>query len=139
MKCNVNSRFKKMQQDNRNFKDLRFQGAVHCGRRKRRSADDYIVMPEDDGLLDYEYNPTPLNVTIPTWPTKSGKTNIEVKRQCNKTIMSSVVAKACKKIESFSFDVYIDQCIEDVKVCHIASPVPRALHQPSYKSRSTFT
>ena len=118
VKCDINSRVKRMQRDNKNFKNLRFQGAVHCGRRKRRSADDEIVMPEDDGLLDYVYNPTPLNITIPKWPTETGKTKLEVKRHCNNTIMSSVVAKACKKIESFNFGLYIDQCIEDVKVCH---------------------
>ena len=114
--CNIESLAKKGTNDKPNYKDVKFPGSVHCGRRRRRSTEDAIVMPEDDGLFDYVYNPAPLNITIPKWPTKTGKTMVEVTRNCNKTIMTSIAAKACKKIESFNFDLYVDQCIEDVKV-----------------------
>eukprot|EP00795_Rhopilema_esculentum_P011219 gene11219-21402_t len=102
-----------------NQKPLRFANEDICSRRKRRSvhrSGDSITIPDDDGSSDYVYDPTPLNITIPVWPTKTGKTQADVQKYCTDTIMNSQTGKMCQKLDSFDFSPTIDQCVEDIKV-----------------------
>ena len=97
------------------WKELRYGGS-NCKRRKRRSVDDVIVLPEDDEAVNYVYDPKPLpNITI-EWPTKSGKTEAQVTDYCNKTIRESAPGKICAKIADFNFTSFLMQCIDDIKV-----------------------
>ena len=79
-------------------------------------ADD-IILPDDRDIADYLYNPDPLiNVTVPEWPTATGKTFQNVKSHCTDAISSSGPGKVCKRIENFDFNPFIQQCIEDIQV-----------------------
>ena len=96
------------------WKEIRYRESS-CKGRKKRSVEEVIILPEDDGI-DYVYNPKPLpNVTI-EWPTKSGKTKDQVTNYCNKTIMDSAPGKICVKIYDFNFNPFLLQCIDDIKV-----------------------
>ena len=96
---------------------MNFPGGKHCGKRRRRSLGDSIVLPDDSDLADYLYNPDPLiNVTVPDWPTPTGKTLESVRSHCTDKVKSSESGKICKRIENFDFNPFIDQCIDDIQV-----------------------
>ena len=97
------------------WKEIRYGGS-NCKRRTRRSVEDVIILPEDDDSVDYTYDPKPLpNVPI-DWPTKSGKTEVQVTNYCNKAIKDSAPGKICAKIPDFNFTSFMLQCIDDIKV-----------------------
>ena len=100
------------------WRDLTFPNAKHCGRRKRRSTSDKIVLPDDDeDLFSYVYDPAPLSLVVPKWPTPSGKTLASTRAYCDRTIRTSEVAKICTKlIATFNLADYITECITDVQV-----------------------
>ena len=83
-------------------------------------------MPDVDEPTNYIYDPKPWNVTIPTWPTRLGKAEAFVKSHCNNAIRNSQAGRVCNKIQSFDFQVFIDQCVEDTKVKYhfLHSPPP---------------
>ena len=96
---------------------MNFPGGKHCGKRRRKSINDDIVLPNDNDLGGYLYNPDPLiNVTIPDWPTPNGNTLNSVKNHCKDVITSSAPGKICSRIDNFDFMLYIDQCIDDIQV-----------------------
>ena len=97
------------------WKEIRYGGSK-CKRRKKRSAEDVITLPEDDEVVDYIYDPKPLPYVEVRWPTKSGKTAAKVTYYCNKSIKDSAPGKICAKISNFNFTSFILQCIEDIKV-----------------------
>ena len=105
-------------QGTKGWKDLNFPGGKHCGKRRRRAtSEDEIILPDDNQLVDYVYDPDPLNnITIPDWPTPSGKTYNFVKRHCEEAVMNSKPGKVCKKIGDFEFKPFVDQCIDDIQV-----------------------
>ena len=104
-------------QGQRGWKNLKFPGGEHCGKRKRRSLADDIVLPDDRDIADYLYNPDPLvNISISEWPTPLGKTLQNVKRHCTDAVKTSEAGMVCKRIENFYFTPFIEQCIEDVQV-----------------------
>ena len=55
-------------------------------------------------------------MTIPQWPTATGKTLETVKQYCENAVMNSEPGKVCKVIPDFDFDIYVAQCVEDIKV-----------------------
>ena len=97
------------------WKEFRYGGSS-CKRRKRRSAENFILLPEDDEAVDYVYDPRPLPYVGVHWPTKSGKTKTQVTTYCNKSIRDSAPGKICAKISNFNFTSFLLQCIEDIKV-----------------------
>ena len=76
-------------------------------------------MSDVDEPSVFMYDPKPRNITVPTWPTGTGKTLAGVTIHCFNAIRQSQAGKVCSKIESFDFQVYIDQCVEDTKVMNI--------------------
>ena len=101
------------------WKNLNFPGGKHCGRRKRRSTggDDILLPDDDDALNDYVYNPEPIvNITIPEWPTLSGKTHQTVMTYCDAAVRTSEPGLVCSSIDDFDFAPFIEQCVEDVQV-----------------------
>eukprot|EP00794_Sanderia_malayensis_P012364 gene12364-13634_t len=100
------------------WKNLKFPGGQHCGRRRRRrSTTTDIVLPEDNVATGYIYDPSPIiKFTPPQWPTASGKTKNNVTSHCTDRIMSSEPGEVCKSIPDFDFSPFIEQCIEDVQI-----------------------
>lgn len=98
------------------WKSLGFSANYKCSQRKRRATDDSILLPNDEDFSNYIYDPTPFNVTIPSWPTKTGKAKNSVTLYCTKAVKDSEAGRVCGVIPSFNFSSFIDQCIEDVKV-----------------------
>ena len=94
-------------------------GAEHCGRRKRRSMDDsVIILPDDGNTAIYDYNPTEVTGLVPLFPTKSGINENDAIRECRDKILNSAAAKACIEVigSSFKTNDYEDQCVLDIKV-----------------------
>ena len=89
---------------------------THCSRRRRRSTDSSIILPDNSDTGDYLYDPVPLNISIPTWPTATGKTQAAVETHCTQSIMNSGPGKICQELDDFSFAPFNSQCVEDIKV-----------------------
>eukprot|EP00794_Sanderia_malayensis_P012371 gene12371-13641_t len=101
------------------WKDLNFPGGQNCGkRRKRRSTDENIILPDDDNdLANYVYNPKPLVIVAPQWPTASGKTQATVKAYCEQEINNSTAAKICSKLlDNINFTKFVSECVADVQI-----------------------
>ncbi|XP_065651908.1 von Willebrand factor D and EGF domain-containing protein-like [Hydra vulgaris] len=101
------------------WKKLDFPGAHYCGRRKRRSIDDnVIILPDDGDSLIYEYNPEQISGTLPNFPTSSGITRNKAIDVCKNKIRNSIVGKACLDVigSSFSTDVFEQDCVIDIQV-----------------------
>ena len=99
-----------------NWKELKPPIETHCSRRRRRSTDSSIILPDNSGTGDYLYDPVPLNISIPTWPTATGKTKAAVETHCTQSIMKSGSGKICQELDDFTFAPFISQCVEDIKV-----------------------
>eukprot|EP00795_Rhopilema_esculentum_P011235 gene11235-21422_t len=124
-----------------NQKPLIFENEDFCSRRKRRSvhrSGDFITIPDDDGSSDYVYDPTPINITIPVWPTKTGKTQADVQKYCTDTIMNSQTGKMCQKLDSFDFSPTIDQCVEDIKIADDFALVNSAIQSLAEMCKDDF-
>jgi len=108
----------KYSQGFKGWKELTFPGAEHCGRRKRRSLDnDIIVLPDDGDSAKYTYNPTPFTPVEQTFPTPKGKTESQSQSHCDSTIRQSSIGKTCLKlIAAFDITDYIEQCVTDVRI-----------------------
>ena len=89
---------------------------MRCNKRSRRSTDSYIILPDNSDTADYLYDPVLLNISIPTWPTATGKTKAVVEAHCTQSIMNSGPGKICQDLDDFSFQPFITQCVEDIKV-----------------------
>ncbi|XP_065651900.1 von Willebrand factor D and EGF domain-containing protein isoform X6 [Hydra vulgaris] len=101
------------------WKTLEFPGAKHCGRRKRRSLDDNIIVLPDDGSTGiYDYNPVQVSGNFTSFPTASGITENEAKEVCKNRIRNSTAGKACLDVigPSFVTDSYEQQCVIDIQV-----------------------
>ena len=102
-----------------------FPGAEHCGRRKRRSLNDnVIVLPDDGDTAVYDYKPDQFTANEQSFPTPEGKTEQDAMKTCNSNIRGSFIGKAClNTIKGFDIQDYIHQCITDVRVSfmHIRS------------------
>ena len=118
IKCNAKSTtYEDMYRiDSAGYKEYRFPALQHCGNRQRPSTGNEIDLPDSGPHPDYRYDPTNKNVTIPTWPTKNGKTRLEVTNYCNNKIRNSQGGTICSRIDVFDFQPYIVQCISDVQV-----------------------
>lgn len=96
--------------------EFRYPGESSCSKRKKRSLESVITLPEDDEAIGYVYDPKPLaNISV-EWPTKSGRTEENVTNYCNEAIRNSAPGKVCAKMADFNFTSYILQCIDDIKV-----------------------
>ena len=100
------------------WRDLNFPGGKHCGRRKRRSTTDQIVLPDDDeNLMQYLYDPEQISPMVPQWPTPKGKTLAATRSYCDKEIRRSEVAKICTKlIDGFDVTDFVVECVSDIQV-----------------------
>ena len=102
------------------YKEFKFPPNEHCERSGETGASgNSIELSEDDVLDEYEFNPEPNVVVVPSWPTPKGKTLEFVRNHCTNKIQNSQEGQVCGRLESFKFDTYINQCIEDVKVRRI--------------------
>ena len=90
--------------------------STECNKRKRRSIQKAVVLPEEDDSAFYVYNPTPLIQINVTWPTPKNKTFSGVRSYCDNLLKHSASGKICAKLPDFSFDTYTQQCIDDVQV-----------------------
>ena len=108
----------KYKKGKKSWKDLNFPGGKHCGRRKRRSTSDNIILPDDEAdLTDYVYNPAPIPVVNPTWPTPLGKTLAATRALCSTRIQNSEITKVCtKELDAFDVTPFIEECITDIQV-----------------------
>ncbi|XP_065651901.1 von Willebrand factor D and EGF domain-containing protein-like isoform X1 [Hydra vulgaris] len=101
------------------WKTLEFPGGKHCGRRKRRSMDDNIIVLPDDGSTGvYDYNPVQVSGNFTSFPTASGITENQAKEVCKNRIRNSTAGKACLDVigPSFLTDSYEQQCVIDIQV-----------------------
>ena len=100
------------------WRNLNFPGGKHCGKRKRRSTTDQIVLPDDDeDLLQYLYDPEQITPVVPQWPTPKGKTLTGTRSFCNREIGNSEVAKVCMKlIDGFDVTDFVVECVSDIQV-----------------------
>ena len=54
---------------------------------------------------------------MPSFPTAKGKTERNARNTCVRSVRSSIAGKACLKIiKNFDIQLYIDQCVTDVRV-----------------------
>ncbi|XP_047144489.1 von Willebrand factor D and EGF domain-containing protein isoform X1 [Hydra vulgaris] len=109
----------KYESENKGWKTLEFFGAEHCGRRKRRSMDDNVVILPDDGNTGiYDYNPVQVSGRVPNFPTKSGITESIAKGVCKDKIRNSIIGRTCIDFigPSFVTDSYEQQCVIDIQV-----------------------
>ena len=108
----------KYKKGKKTWRDLNFPGGKHCGRRKRRSTSDDIILPDDEAdLTDYIYDPAPIPVVTPTWPTPLGKTLAATRTLCSTRIQNSEIAKVCtKELDAFDVAPFIEECITDIQV-----------------------
>eukprot|EP00795_Rhopilema_esculentum_P008761 gene8761-14788_t len=100
------------------WKDLNFPGGRHCGRRKRRSTADAIILPDDEeSLWDYVYAPEPLKAVVSNWPTPLGKTLAQTRAYCDQQLRNSEIAKICSKLlDVFDVTDFVTECISDVQI-----------------------
>lgn len=100
------------------YKKLDFPGAEHCGRkRRRRSIEDTIVLPDDGETAIYDYNPKDVPGNVPDFPTESGTTKQKAATECEKSLRNSQSGKIClQTVKDFDFKDIKDQCILDVQV-----------------------
>ena len=98
--------------------ELRYSNFKNCpNARKRRSVQNYIILPNDVEGTDYIYDPKPIgNITLPKWPTASGKTLERVQNYCRNAIMNSETGSVCSEVPGFNFTTFLLQCVEDIKV-----------------------
>lgn len=93
--------------------------STECNKRKRRSIQKTVVLPEEDDSAFYVYNPPPLIQVNITWPTPKNKTLSDVRKYCNNLLKNSGPGRLCAKLPDFSFETYMQQCIDDVQVSKI--------------------
>ncbi|XP_065651911.1 von Willebrand factor D and EGF domain-containing protein-like isoform X2 [Hydra vulgaris] len=101
------------------WKKLDFPEAQYCGRRKRRSLDNnVIVLPDDGNLRVYDYNPVQVSGDVPAFPTKSGITQKKASDVCKDKIRNSIAGKACIGVigPSFTTDIFEQNCVTDIQV-----------------------
>lgn len=98
------------------YTEYRFSETKHCNHTRRKRSCKTIEMPDEDETTVSIYDPKPRKITVPTWPTITGKTLAGVTIQCSNAIRNSQAGRVCNMIESFDFQLYIDQCVEDTKV-----------------------
>ena len=80
-------------------------------------SDDAIILPAIGDEDTYFYDPPPINISMPSFPTPTGKTESNARNTCVRSIRSSAAGKACLKIiKNFDIQLYIDQCVTDVRV-----------------------
>ena len=124
VKCDYSSFAKrpKYRVGTQGWKNLNFPGGKHCGKRKRRSTSDDIILPDDElELGDYVYNPGNITARVPTWPTPTGKSEASTRRHCENALRNSEVGKACLKlILGLDLTPFIEECLEDVQVRYIS-------------------
>ena len=108
----------KYQKGKQFWRDLKFPGGRHCGKRKRRSTADAIILPDDEeSLWDYVYAPEPLKAVVPNWPTPLGKTLAKTTAYCDQQLRNSEIAKICSKLlDVFDVTDFVKECISDVQV-----------------------
>ena len=82
--------------------------------------DDVIILPDDGDADIYIYDPVPLNGTVQTFPTATGKTEEIAQRTCNESIRNSFSGRTClNTIKNFDLHEYIIQCVFDVCVSEL--------------------
>ena len=116
-RCNRGSAAEQVELKKRDMTTLVNPAANKCNKRKRRSLDAGVVLPEDDDSVFYKYDPAPMEPVNITWPTTSGKTQSQVRSYCNHKLRNSAPGKLCTKLPDFSFDTYVQQCMDDIQVC----------------------
>ena len=116
-RCNRGSAAEQVELKKRDMTTLVNPAANKCNKRKRRSLDAGVVLPEDDDSVFYKYDPAPMEPVNITWPTTSGKTQSQVRSYCNQKLRNSAPGKLCTKLPDFSFDTYVQQCMDDIQVC----------------------
>ena len=80
-------------------------------------SDNAIILPAIGDEDDYFYDPAPINISMPSFPTAKGKTERNARNTCVRSVRSSIAGKACLKIiKNFDIQLYIDQCVTDVRV-----------------------
>ena len=88
---------------------------VENKRRRKRALD-----LRDDNVDDQDdippYNPPIRNLTAPSWPTPSGRTEENVTSICNKRIRYSKGGESCSGVVGVDLDALVKQCISDIKV-----------------------
>ena len=75
-----------------------------------------VILPKNDQDVNYKYNPDQPSGIIPSFPTKSGRPEVEVKAYCSNAIRNSSAGRICSAIPDFPFDHYIKQCVKDIQV-----------------------
>ena len=84
-------------------------------RRRRRTLDS-----RDDDIDDQDdippYNPPIRNLSVPSWPTRSGLTEQNVTEICNIRIKFSDAGKSCGTVDGVDLDLFVNQCVSDIKV-----------------------
>ena len=80
-------------------------------------SDDTIILPAISDEDTYFYDPPPVNISMPSFPTAKGKTARNARNTCTRSVGNSVIGKACLKIiKNSDIQLYIDQCVTDVRV-----------------------
>ena len=75
-----------------------------------------VVLPRNENVTNYTFNPDKPTETVPNWPTKSGRTKEKVEEYCNSTIRNSPSGRICSIIPDFPFYHFVHQCITDIQV-----------------------
>jgi hypothetical protein len=75
----------------------------------------------DDDIDDQDdippFNPPQQNVTrVPSWPTKGGLIEENVREICNAKIRNSKAGESCGNITGVDIDALVGQCISDIQV-----------------------
>ena len=91
----------------------------HCTNLRKRSAVNVEILNDNNDYY-YEFNVdlNNTNISLPSWPTKSGRTENEVRKYCLDAVLSTTAGKLCfeKFKNQISLNGSIEQCVEDIKV-----------------------
>ena len=76
-----------------------------------------ILIPVKDEP-PYIYDPPQVNITtLPTFPTRSGVTQVQATDKCTKAVKESLFGRACLKMyPNMEIKPIIDECVMDIKV-----------------------
>lgn len=86
---------------------------AHIARKQNTKTE--VVLPLNENPI-YTHKPEEPSGIIPKWPTKSGRTKLEVEAYCNDKIRNSTSGKICAIIPNFPFHLYTQQCVTDIQV-----------------------
>ena len=90
----------------------------HCTNRRKRGTANVEILNDNNDFYEFNVDLNNTNISLPSWPTKSGRTENEVRKYCLDAVLNTTAGKLCfeKFKNQISLNGNIEQCVEDIKV-----------------------